>query len=63
MTEVAPRLQVGGTQEVVNVTAEAPQINYVSPEFAPTIDQTAISSLPTASRVTSAKSITAPNAN
>src|SRR5262249_25403649 len=46
ITEVPPRLQVGGTQEVVNVTAEAPQINYVSPEFAPTIDQTAISNLP-----------------
>lgn len=46
VTEVSPRLTVGGTQEVVNVTAEAPQINYVSPEFAPTIDQTAISNLP-----------------
>jgi len=46
VTEISPRLTVGGTQEVVNVTAEAPQINYVSPEFAPTLDQTSIANLP-----------------
>src|SRR5215467_7948811 len=42
LTEVSPHLGVGGTGETVEVTAEAPQINYVSPEFAPTMDQTAI---------------------
>lgn len=46
LTEVSPHLAVGGTGETVEVTAEAPQINYVSPEFAPTMDQTAISNLP-----------------
>jgi hypothetical protein len=46
VTEVSPRLKVGGGQEVVQVSAEAPQINISSPEFAPTLDQTAISNLP-----------------
>jgi Carboxypeptidase regulatory-like domain len=46
VTEVSPRLTVGGGQEVVQVTATAPQINYTSPEFAPTLDQMAISNLP-----------------
>jgi Carboxypeptidase regulatory-like domain len=46
LTEVSPHLGVGGAAETVEVTAEAPQINYVSPEFAPTMDQTAISNLP-----------------
>jgi len=46
LTEVAPHLGVGGTGETVEVTAEAPQINYVSPEFANTLDQTAIANLP-----------------
>src|SRR5712692_6897100 len=46
ITEVSPRLVVGGSQETVEVTAEAPQINYTSPEFAPTLNQEAISNLP-----------------
>src|SRR5215469_5423725 len=46
LTEVSPHLKVGGGQETVEVTAEAPQINYTSPELAPTLDQTAISNLP-----------------
>lgn len=46
LTEMSPRLGVGGTAETVEVTAEAPQINYVSPDFANTLDQTAISNLP-----------------
>jgi hypothetical protein len=46
LTEISPRLKVGAGQETVEVTAEAPQINYTSPEFAPTLDQTAISNLP-----------------
>jgi Carboxypeptidase regulatory-like domain len=46
LTEVSPHLAVGGAGETVEVTAEAPQINYVSPEFAPTMDQTAIANLP-----------------
>src|SRR5499433_770650 len=46
LTEVSPHLAVGGASETVEVTAEAPQINYTSPEFAPVLDQTAIANLP-----------------
>jgi hypothetical protein len=46
LTELSPDLGVAGTTETVDVTAEAPQINYTSPDFANTLDQTAISNLP-----------------
>jgi Carboxypeptidase regulatory-like domain len=46
VTEISPRLKVGGSTETVEVTAEAPQINYTSADFAPTLNQTAISNLP-----------------
>ena len=46
ITEVTPHLKVGGTTETVVVSAEAPQINTVTPEFAPIIDQTQIDNLP-----------------
>jgi outer membrane receptor protein involved in Fe transport len=46
VTEVSPKLGVGTTTETVDVKAEAPQINYTSPEFAPTLNQEAISNLP-----------------
>ncbi|HEY6254009.1 MAG TPA: TonB-dependent receptor, partial [Candidatus Angelobacter sp.] len=46
LTEVSPHLLVGGSEETVEVTAAAPQINYTSPEFAPVLDQTAIANLP-----------------
>ncbi len=46
VTDVSPRLGVGSTTETVDVTAEAPQINSTSPEFAPTLNQTAIANLP-----------------
>ncbi|HWX53467.1 MAG TPA: carboxypeptidase regulatory-like domain-containing protein [Verrucomicrobiae bacterium] len=46
ITEVAPHLGVSGTAETVDVTAEAPQINSETPEFAGTVDQMAISNLP-----------------
>ena len=46
VTDVSPRLGVGSTTETVEVIAEAPQINSTSPEFAPTLNQTAISNLP-----------------
>jgi hypothetical protein len=46
VTDVSPRLGVGSTSETVNVTAEAPQINTTSAEFAPTLNQVAISNLP-----------------
>ncbi len=46
ITEVSPRLKAGGTSETVDVTAEAPQINTTTPDFANTIDETSISNLP-----------------
>lgn len=46
LTEVSPHLTVGTTSEVVDVRAEAPQINYTNPDFASTLDSTAISNLP-----------------
>src|ERR1051326_2401711 len=46
VTDLSPRLGVAGTSETVEVTAEVPQINTTSPEFAPTLNQTAISNLP-----------------
>ena len=46
LTEISPHLGVGGTSETVDVTAEAPQINYTSPEFAPVVDQMSIANLP-----------------
>jgi carboxypeptidase family protein len=46
VTDLSPRLNVAGTAEIVEVTGAAPQINTTSPEFAPTLNQTAISNLP-----------------
>jgi hypothetical protein len=46
LTEISPKLGVSGTQEIVDVTAEAPQINTTSQEFAGTLNQTAIANLP-----------------
>jgi len=46
VTDLSPKLGVSGTSETVDVTAEAPQINTTSPEFAPTLNQVAISNLP-----------------
>jgi len=46
LTEISPRLGVAGTSETVDVTAEAPQINYNSEDFANTVNQTQIANLP-----------------
>jgi hypothetical protein len=46
ITDLSPRLAIGGSTETVEVTAEAPQINTTSAEFAPTLNQVAISNLP-----------------
>jgi hypothetical protein len=46
VTELSPHLTVGSNTETVDVTAEAPQINSSTPEFAPTLNQVAISNLP-----------------
>ncbi|HEY6972005.1 MAG TPA: hypothetical protein VJA94_22530, partial [Candidatus Angelobacter sp.] len=46
LTEVSPHLGIGGTSETVEVSAEAPMINYTTPDFANTLDQTQIANLP-----------------
>jgi hypothetical protein len=46
VTDLSPHLGVAGATETVDVTAEAPQINTTSAEFAPTLNQTAIANLP-----------------
>jgi len=46
VTELSPHLAIGSSTETVEVSAEAPQINTTSADFAPTLNQTAISSLP-----------------
>ena len=46
LTEVSPHLQVGTSSETVEVSAEAPIINYTTPDFANTLDQTQIANLP-----------------
>jgi outer membrane receptor protein involved in Fe transport len=46
VTDISPRLVVGSTAETVDVTAEVPQVNTTSAEFAPTVNETAISNLP-----------------
>ncbi len=46
VTDISARLNVASAGATVVVTAELPQVNTNSPEFAPTLDQTAISNLP-----------------
>lgn len=46
LTDLSPRLAIGSSTETVDVSAEAPQINTNSGDFAPTLNQVAISNLP-----------------
>lgn len=46
VTDVSAKLNVASAGATVVVTAETPQVNTNSAEFAPTVDQTAISNLP-----------------
>lgn len=46
ITDVSPHLGIGSANEIVDVTGEAPQINTTSADFAPTLNQEAISNLP-----------------
>ncbi len=39
VTDLSPRLAIGSSTETVEVTAEAPQINTTSADFAPTLNQ------------------------
>src|SRR6266404_99637 len=46
VTDISARLNVASAGATVVVSAEVPQVNTNSQEFAPTLDQTAISNLP-----------------
>src|SRR5438309_4835321 len=46
VTELSPHMAIGSSTETVEVNAEAPQINTTSADFAPTLNQVAISNLP-----------------
>src|SRR5260370_27463724 len=46
LTQVSAHLAVAGTVETVQVSGEQPQINYVSADFAPALNQTSIEKLP-----------------
>jgi len=46
LTELSAHLKVGSTGGTVVVTAEAPQINLTSPDFAPVVNQAQIENLP-----------------
>ena len=46
VTDISARLNVASAGATVVVSAEVPQVNTNSPEFAPILDQTAISNLP-----------------
>jgi outer membrane receptor protein involved in Fe transport len=46
VTELSPHMAIGSSTETVEVSAEAPQINTTSADFAPTLNQVAISNLP-----------------
>src|ERR1051326_767971 len=47
VTELSPHMAIGSSTETVEVSAEAPQINTTTADFAPTLNQTATSSFPT----------------
>jgi hypothetical protein len=46
VTEVLPRLKVGSASETVTVSGEAAQVNTTSSDFAPIVNETAVSNLP-----------------
>ncbi|WP_263373682.1 TonB-dependent receptor [Granulicella aggregans] len=46
LTEVAPKLASGSTTSVVDVTAEAPVLNFESPDFAANLNKRALEDIP-----------------
>ena len=46
VTDLSPHLNVGSATETVNISAEAPQINTTSADFAPVVNEVAVSNLP-----------------
>ena len=50
LTDVSPRLKTGEATAVVEVTAEAPVLNFDSPDFSTNLNQRALSNLPSNNR-------------
>jgi Carboxypeptidase regulatory-like domain/TonB dependent receptor len=46
LTELSPRLKTGESKAVVEVTAEAPVLNFDSPDFASNLNQRALADIP-----------------
>jgi len=60
LTTLEPHLAVGGSSEVVEVSAEAPILNFESPDFTANLNQTAIANVPINNRRWSALALTTP---
>jgi hypothetical protein len=59
-TSVMPKLTVGGTETAINVSADAPVLNFSSPDVSAVVPQAAIDNIPVANRRWSALALTTP---
>jgi len=60
LTTIAPKLASGSTETVVDVTADAPVLNFESPDFASNLNQKALENLPVNNRRWSSLALTTP---
>jgi len=60
LTTLEPHLAVGGSSEVVEVSAAAPILNFESPDFSANLNQTAMANIPINNRRWSALAMTTP---
>ncbi len=60
LTTLEPHLATGSATQVVEVTAEAPVLNFESPDFSSTLNQTALNNIPINNRRWSSLAMTTP---
>jgi hypothetical protein len=60
VTTLEPKLTVGGSDQVVEVTGEAPVLNFESPDFSSNLNKEAIEEIPINNRRWSALALTTP---
>ncbi len=60
LTTLEPHLTAGSASQVVEVTSDAPVLNFESPDFSSTINQTALSNIPMNNRRWSSLAMTTP---
>jgi Carboxypeptidase regulatory-like domain/TonB dependent receptor len=60
LTTVMPHLKAGGTEQSVEVSGEAPVMNFEAPDFSSVINQTALANVPINNRRWSALALTTP---